>query len=781
MKRFNTVINEKYEENPYKRTYINQINKIGFDCEDGEDNNIHNNNLKNNNIVSLDENKLKILNKNFLNLNKNLIPNKNDYKSNNNNIHQNNYFIYNNFIDNNNKLNNNFHSPLPINLSDLTTKEINTGHADLIPESICDKLYNSITKISLKSGTATATGFFMKIKLNNKIKKCLFTCFHVISDQDIQNQIIIDIYFGKKVEESHRKIKLDKNKRFIKAYKEEEDVTLIEIIDDDNISDGKYLNPDLNYERGYNRYLDKNFYLAGYPKNYDERCISTGKIIQTGIEKENYKFYHELDTRSGSSGSPITNDKGDVIGIHTDGIASLNKNIGTFIGKILDNLKAENNFKNNGNNKFLRISTYNFYYDGNNKDIHYSNINNFIQGEIYIKEEQINKKIRIINSYDNYKREKNENCDSKQGNEREIMENCVIKINDKEIPFSYYYTFPYSGKFKIEYFFKNYLINTSYIFYNCNSLTNLNLSNFNATNVIDMSSMFNFCKSLTNLDLSNFNTTTNVTHMSFMFSNCESLTNLDLSNFNTTNVIDMSYMFSGCESLTNLDLSYFNTTNVTDMSNMFSYCNSLTNLNLSKFNTTNVIDMSHMFICCISLTNLNLSNFNATTNVTHMSFMFSNCNSLTNLDLSNFNTTNVTDMSYMFCNCNSLTNLNLSNFNTTNVTNMSYMFGFCKTLTNLNLSKFNTTNVINMSFMFGFCNSLTNLDLSNFITTNVTDMSSMFSNCNSLTNLNLSNFNTTNVNDMSFMFGFCNSLTNLNLPKNDKKTCEKIIYQMNIK
>jgi len=265
--RFNTAINEKYEENPYKRPYIKKINKFDFDSEDGEDNNVYNNNIKSNNIVSLDKNKLKIFNQNFLNLNKNfLIQNKNNYKSNNNNIYQNNYFFYNNYNDNDNdnKLNNNFNHPSSINLSDLMNEEVDTGHATLIPESISEKLYNSISRIIYNG---EATGFFMKIKLNNKEKKCLFTCFHVISDQDIQNQIIIHIYFGKKGKESHREIELDENKRFIRAYKEE-DITLIEIIDDDRISDGKYLNPDLNYH-DYNRYLKKNFYLAGYPQNYE--------------------------------------------------------------------------------------------------------------------------------------------------------------------------------------------------------------------------------------------------------------------------------------------------------------------------------------------------------------------------------------------------------------------------------------------------------------------------------------------------------------------------------
>ena len=44
------------------------------------------------------------------------------------------------------------------------------------------------------------------------------------------------------------------------------------------------------------------------------------------------------------------------------------------------------------------------------------------------------------------------------------------------------------------------------MYYQCNSLTKLNLSNFNTQNVTNMIGMFQNCNSLTNLNLSNFNT-----------------------------------------------------------------------------------------------------------------------------------------------------------------------------------------------------------------------------------------------------------------------------------
>ena len=301
----------------------------------------------------------------------------------------------------------------------------------------------------------------------------------------------------------------------------------------------------------------------------------------------------------------------------------------------------------------------------------------------------------------------------------------------------------------------------SFMFYDCSSLTSLDLSRFNTSNVRSMSGMFDGCNNLTSLNLSSFNTS-NVRSMGGMFYGCNNLTSLDLSNFNTSNVTDMSSMFWGCYNLTSLDLSSFNTENVVFMRYMFDTCCSLTSLDLSNFNTANVKTMGSMFNQCSGITRFDLSNFN-TANVVDMGQMFRGCSNLTSLDLSSFNTSNVEYMGSMFFNCSSLTSLDLSNFNTSNVEYMGSMFFNCSSLTSLDLSNFNTEKVEVMHGMFEGCSSLSSLDLSGFNTANVYDMRGMFYNCNSLSSLDLSSFNTEKVRNMSEMFYNCSRLTSLNL------------------
>ena len=56
----------------------------------------------------------------------------------------------------------------------------------------------------------------------------------------------------------------------------------------------------------------------------------------------------------------------------------------------------------------------------------------------------------------------------------------------------------------------------------------------------------------------------NIINMSVMFWNCSSLKELNLPNFNTNNVTNMSNIFYGCSSLNELNLSNFNNNNVTN-------------------------------------------------------------------------------------------------------------------------------------------------------------------------------------------------------------------------
>ena len=228
------------------------------------------------------------------------------------------------------------------------------------------------------------------------------------------------------------------------------------------------------------------------------------------------------------------------------------------------------------------------------------------------------------------------------------------------------------------------------------------------------------------------------------------ISNIDLSDFDTSEVTDMSSMFAGMNQISSFNFSSFNTSKVTNMSSMFEDAYGLTSLDISNFDTSNVTDMSSMFKSMWQLTSLNLLNFD-TSKVKKMNSMFSN-SSLPSLNLSSFDTSKVTDMSKMFYGMSKITSLDLSNFDTSNVTNMSAMFSSVFKLTSLNISSFNTSNVTNMGNMFSYASSLTSLDLSNFDTSNVTNMNQMFFDMQNLVSLDIPNFNTAKTTDVGSMF-----------------------------
>ena len=89
----------------------------------------------------------------------------------------------------------------------------------------------------------------------------------------------------------------------------------------------------------------------------------------------------------------------------------------------------------------------------------------------------------------------------------------------------------------------------------------------------------------------------NVTNTGSMFYNCSSLTSLDLSNFNTSNVTDMNSMFYYCSDLISLDLSNFDTSKVTDMSGMFNRCPALETLDYSLNGFLNNSKAPNLSVC----------------------------------------------------------------------------------------------------------------------------------------------------------------------------------------
>lgn len=202
-----------------------------------------------------------------------------------------------------------------------------------------------------------------------------------------------------------------------------------------------------------------------------------------------------------------------------------------------------------------------------------------------------------------------------------------------------------------------------------------------------------------------------VTNMSgmFMFDTekyTSSLTELDVSSWDVSNVTDMSNMFSGAYSLANLDVSNWDVSSVTDMSSMFTFAESLTELDVSKWDVSNVTDMRYMFggsssirPGSSSLKKLDVSKWNVSS-VTDMEGMFYRINLLAELDVSSWNVSSVTNMSYMFSETSSLLNLDVSKWDVSSVTNMNGLFYKASSLKELDISSFDMQNVETMWGLF---------------------------------------------------------------------------------
>ena len=246
-----------------------------------------------------------------------------------------------------------------------------------------DNVYNvcqATVKIKIDN-IRVASGFFIKLKRNNKEFYCIMTNQHVITPDIINNKKEILIKYDN--EKKYLIIKLDIKERIIICFKEEWnlDITVIEILPKDTIDISFFLLPNYNYYETYEEFINKDIEIVQYPKG-NNLSISNGKILKIN-EFNDYIFFHDAHTESGSSGSPIVlKGEENVIAIHKGSTKDNTKNVGIFIGIIIDIIKE---YKKNGNGREF-YDNGKLKYEGNyledeydgNGEFHYEN------GEIYI-------------------------------------------------------------------------------------------------------------------------------------------------------------------------------------------------------------------------------------------------------------------------------------------------------------------------------------------------------------------------------------------------------------
>ena len=141
------------------------------------------------------------------------------------------------------------------------------------------------------------------------------------------------------------------------------------------------------------------------------------------------------------------------------------------------------------------------------------------------------------------------------------------------------------------------------MFSGCSNLGSLDVSHFNTEKAIKMNDMFKNCSKLTSIDTSGFTTTKALSTTSSMFEGCENLTELNVLNFDISNVIYMSAMFKECSKLTELDLSNFVRSSERIWADqMFMSCSSLKTIYATDdFNLIPKSNISNMFLGCTSI------------------------------------------------------------------------------------------------------------------------------------------------------------------------------------
>ena len=168
------------------------------------------------------------------------------------------------------------------------------------------------------------------------------------------------------------------------------------------------------------------------------------------------------------------------------------------------------------------------------------------------------------------------------------------------------------------------------MFYACTSVTMINCTGWNTSNVTDMYQLFNYCPKLKEIKSLETINTSKITNMSWFFRSCDLVDLSGIANWDVSKVTTFNQMFENNSNLKTVDVSGWTTTSCTTMNGMFQGCSSLTKLDLSSWDVSQCTNMNGMFSNCANLDVIDMSNFNYETNMefTNMFYGASKCNVL---------------------------------------------------------------------------------------------------------------------------------------------------------
>ena len=208
----------------------------------------------------------------------------------------------------------------------------------------------------------------------------------------------------------------------------------------------------------------------------------------------------------------------------------------------------------------------------------------------------------------------------------------------------------------------------------------------------------------------NFIDTSLITDMSELFKDL-TIRNIEIDEWDVSNVTNMNSMFAYCRKFSGIGLDKWGSrvSNVQDIGNMFAYCKNF-NGDLSTWVLPKITRLYLTFYRCSNFIGTGLENWDVS-NINDISYAFSGCKSL-NCDLSHWDVSNVSQMQYAFNGC-ELLDCDLGSWDVSNVSNMSYTFYKCKKI-HCDLSSWKLSDFVTTDKAFGACPKMTPVLLPKF-------------------------------------------------------------------